>query len=597
MNTWQAISVRLAPVPDATVYDWAAGAVDFRRVPSYDTGFKGPYDPDLMPFWKEPVEATRSLDVREVVVCKCSRAGGTENLILNRLRYAVAVAPESCMYVTDSVENAESFMKNRIVRGLQLSTACSDRLTVAEATEHWIRFAAMDLRVSWCRSRATYKQDGWPLIFGDEVSTWPGFAPDQLRKRADMYPFHHIVFLSSPDPTRRGNPEHDPIVTLYTDTDRRQWMMPDPGAPGREFFFRFGGPDDADGIKWDEDAKRGDEWDLDAVRASAHYVTPAGARIENRDREEIMRTGAWKPTASARRADVRGYKVTAPMIPTAAGDFGELAARFLAAKHHIREDATKDDQQRNSIRVYFAEYWGEAFREEQIQPTENALADRETDYAQKAVNLSLGDQTKYGIMLTADVQKYHLWWCARVWEFDGAKVATSLLDFGTVPTFAGFDMVARESKARLVGIDIGYRNRASEVADYCADYTDQRDPRSACVLALAGSDSLSAGVTSLTVRDAREGRRQTGQALFCELTWAVDVFRTWMVELLNGVGGCSWYVPRGIGDTREGADYCRQVTSTRKIDGVWVPPRDGQDHLWDCECMQLVLARYDNLIR
>lgn len=595
--TWDVVSARLLPPSAATPWQWAADNVDFRRVPSYDTGFKGVYDPDLMPFWKEPVEQTTALDVREVAVCKCSRAGGTENLILNRLRYAVAVAPESCMYVTDSVENAESFMKGRIVRGLQLSEACEDRLRTAEATEHWIRFTAMDLRVTWCRSRATYKQDGYPLIFGDEVSTWPGFAPDQLRKRADMYPFHHIVFLSSPDPTRRGNPEHDPIVMLYADTDRRQWFMPDPGAPGKSFFFRFGGPDDADGIKWSPDAKCGDEWDLEAVRQSAHYITPAGTRIENSDREAIMRSGEWRPTATPKRADVRGYKVTAPMIPTSSGDFGELAARFLAAKYHLRSDATKEDQQRNSVRVYFAEYWGEAFREEQIQPSENALADRESDYALKSVNLSLGDGAQYGVMLTADVQKYHLWWDARVWEIKSSKVSTSLLDFGTVPTFAMFDAVARDCKARMVGLDIGYRNRASEVSDYCAEYTDQRDPRTACVMALLGSDSLTAGVTSLTVRDAREGRRQSGQALYCELTWAVDVFRTWMIELLNGVGGCPWYVPAGIGKTREGTDYCRQVTSTRKIDNVWVPPRDGQDHLWDCECMQLVLARYDNLIR
>jgi hypothetical protein len=179
---------------------------------------------------------------------------------------AVAVAPESCMYVTDSVENAEGFMKGRIVRGLKLAPVCAERLRECEATEHWLRFPAMDLRVSWCRSKAPYKQDGWPLIFGDEVSTWPAFAPDQLRKRADMYAFHHIVFASSPDPTRRGNPEHDPIIMLFADTDKRQWFMPDPGKKGKRFHYRFGGQDEPDGIKWPTECRRGDEWDLDAVR-------------------------------------------------------------------------------------------------------------------------------------------------------------------------------------------------------------------------------------------------------------------------------------------------------------------------------------------
>ena len=232
-SAWPIVAQVLQPPPSTTVYDWAAAHVDFRRVASYDTSFRGPYDPELMPFWKEPVEASRAIDVREVVVCKCSRAGGTENLILIRQRVAVGVAPETCMDVTDSVENAQSFMKGRIVRGLKLCTACAEKLAACEATEHWLRFAEMDLRVSWCRAKGTYKQDGWPLVFGDEVSTWPAFAPDQIRKRCDMYRFHHIIFLSSPDPTRRGNPEHDPIIMLFEDTDKRHWYMPDPGRKGK----------------------------------------------------------------------------------------------------------------------------------------------------------------------------------------------------------------------------------------------------------------------------------------------------------------------------------------------------------------------------
>lgn len=591
-----AVSQALLPPPETTVYDWAAANVDFRLITAYDTGFRGPFDPELMPFWKEPVEMTRAIDVREVVVCKCSRGGATENIMLNRLRYAVAVAPESCMYVTDSVENAEGFMKGRIVRGLKLAPVCAERLRGCEPTEHWLRFPAMDLRVSWCRSKAPYKQDGWPLIFGDEVSTWPAFAPDQLRKRADMYAFHHIVFASSPDPTRRGNPEHDPIIMLFEDTDKRQWFMPDPGKKGKRFHFRFGGQDEPDGIKWPAECRRGDDWDLDAVRQAAYYVTPTGARIENKDREKLMRLGEWRPTAAGKRADVRGYKVTAPMVPTAAGDFGELAARFLAARYHVREDATKEERNRNPLRVYFAEYWGEAHREEQIQPADETLADREDNYALKTIHLSL-DKAAYGVMMTADVQKHELFWSARVWEIAGAQVVTSLLDFGHVATFEDLDARAREVNARLLGIDIQYRNRAGEVGEYCARYTDPRDPRSTTVLALMGSDSLEATVLNLTVRDAREGRTRSGQAIYCELTWSTDVFRTWLVEMLNGLGGCQWKIPAKLGEDREGADYIRQVASTRKVDGVWVPPRHGQDHYFDCECMQLVLARYDNLIR
>jgi len=42
----------------------------------------------------------------------------------------------------------------------------------------------------------------------------------------------------------------------------------------------------------------------------------------------------------------------------------------------------------------------------------------------------------------------------------------------------------------------------------------------------------------------------------------------------------------------------RQVMSTHKVDGKWVRKRGHpDDHLFDCEAMQLAMARLDNLIQ
>jgi hypothetical protein len=103
-------------------------------------------------------------------------------------------------------------------------------------------------------------------------------------------------------------------------------------------------------------------------------------------------------------------------------------------------------------------------------------------------------------------------------------------------------------------------------------------------------------VTDIQIRDNYEGRKVAGgQSLFCEITFAVDVFRTWLVQLMEGGG--EWFVPSDIGESKTGIEYLRQVTSTKKVDGIWIPPRHGQDHGFDCETMQLVLARQDQLIR
>jgi hypothetical protein len=584
----------LSPRPLLHPMDWAAANIDYSRCPTYDTPYKARFDPSLFSFWRDPLADSVDPNIREVVVKKCSRAGGSETFLLTRARYGVACKPEPMAYYGADVVSVESFMQDRFIRGMELCDATAKVFRQARVTEGAIRFPTMDFRVKWARMKSAYKQDGYALILADEVATWPGFAADMLRKRADMYPFHHILFISSPDPTRPGNPETDPIIVLYAETDRRELFMPDPDAPGKTFFWQFGGADTSHGIKWPAEAKRGDDWDLDMVRAKAHYVTPAGSIVTNDMRTDLTAAGKWRATAKAERDDVRGYNVVAPMIPTASGDFGELAARFLSAKYRLRDDGTAEDRSRNPIRVYFAEYWAEAFREEQMVVSDDTLSDRQADYLLKTVYIQEDSQS--GVYCTVDVQKYHLWWLARVWGLRKSGTAWSaLLDFGNVAGFADMDSKLSEFSPALVGIDIGYQGRATEVGAYVAEYTDQYSPRDGRVFALRGSDSLQKSVAELIVRDNFEGRRASGQFLFPEITFATDVFRSALLDLLSGQS--DWFVPTDIGETRDGVEYLRQVTSTRKVDGVWIPPRHGQDHLFDCETMQLVLARQDQLLK
>ena len=48
--------------------DWMAQSIDYSRAPRYDTPFKGAFDPDLFPFWREPLEWATSTNIKEIVV-------------------------------------------------------------------------------------------------------------------------------------------------------------------------------------------------------------------------------------------------------------------------------------------------------------------------------------------------------------------------------------------------------------------------------------------------------------------------------------------------------------------------------------------------
>jgi hypothetical protein len=540
--------------------------------------------------------------IHEVVHRKCTRASGTEGA-LTFTRYCVVHEPQPMLYMTNDISNARIAAKERIKRGMELSPELIAAYARAEDTEFTITFSDMDLRVSWARNKGTYKQSGYQLVICDEASMWQSFAADMIRRRADMYRFHHILFLSSPDPTKKGDPDRDPIILLYEDTDRRKWFMPDPGKKRRKFYFVLSGGEGKKryGVIWPESAKHGDEWDLDQVRAEAYYLTEHGTKITEDMRMDLVRAGEWQPTAKAKRDDVRGYWTVGPMIPVDAGNFGELAARFLAAKYHLTDTGTKEERLHNSLRVYMAESWAEAHRETNVVARDDSLDDREATYSLGEVYVP--DGCGHGIILTLDVQKYHIWWLARVWSRNPQEdfaCCAALLDFGTKATFADIYGLIDDINPAWVGFDIGYNERRNEVRDFCAEFTPQGSVDQSNVVAMRGEDKDKMTVPIYPkIEDALEGRASHGGSnKYLALQWQTDIFRTWLVECVNGESTFEWCVPSDHGpDEKKWIDYPKQVLSTHKAGGKWIEPRHGQDHMFDIEAMQLVLARYGGIIQ
>ena len=569
-------------------WQWAADNVDYSRAKNYDTPYRGPFDPDLMPFWKQPLETSRDAMIREIVVLKASRCGYSENFLLTDLRYTMAREPEPTLYVTGKMDLATGFLDRRVKRGMRLSADLAEKYRAAKTVGQDIQLADMDFRATWSTSDTATKQDGWARVHADEVSLWGEFTVDMLRRRCAAYPFHHIIFGGSLNPERKGRPDQDPTLKLYEESDKRVWRMKDP-ATGNWFTFSL------DGIKWPEDCQTDDGWDLQRVAEEAWCETPDGTRIDEVDRMDVVRGGRWESTNP--KGIRRGYKVVALMVPFADCSFGQVAARFLSAKHRMHLTGTKSERTRNTLRTYFAEMWAEAHNDEQIVAKDESLIEREADYSLGSVYVPKG--YKHMTMFSSDVQKYHFWHLARVWsqnEKTGA-INTALLDYGNSASITDLDAVAADIKPDLMGLDIGYALRATEVGAYCANYTDQRAVDRSGVIALRGSDTLSKMPIDHQIRDAYEGGRSAGRALFYELTFSTDVFRTDLVDAINGESDVEWCVPNQHGDEqRWQRQYIKQVLSTRKVDGDWIVAGHGEDHLFDCEVMQMVLAQFAGLI-
>lgn len=580
---WGLVAELLRPRERLTVWQWAERNVDYSRIQNYDSPIHGPYRTDFMPFWKEPMEGFGDLNVREVICLKCTRIGATENLFLNAIRFAVGYSPRPTLYVTGDQMTAERFMERRLKRGLQLAESTAKALREARETQHDITFRTMDFQVAWPRSKGVWKQDGWACVICDELSLWPEYSADMARRRTDAYPFPHILMASSPDPSSKRPSDEDPIFVEYERGDMREWRCPDPA--GGEFTFEMGTEEGA-GLKWDPAAKREDgTWDLERVKRSAWYLTPGGARIENPQRMALVRAGRWVPTASGTAAPgCRSYKLTTFMSPFKAGDFGEIAVAFLVAKANGAR----------ALRTFLYEYLAEKWAEKKEDAGDDELFARRGEYRMgedpgPEMTAASGAEGRSELTFVAvDVQQTHLWYCVRRWwtgnEARNVDGDSALLAFGHAVEWDEIEAVADHWGAAKVVVDAGYEVRAPEVYEYALKCK---------ALPLRGSDGLKFAPLNTVMVDPWQGKKGAGGATIETITWDVNLFRSRLLQMMRGESRQRWMLPNDVP-----MSYIVQAGSTECVEGEWRRKRGrSQDHLFDCEAMQLVIAYKYKILR
>jgi hypothetical protein len=555
------LGVAFSPVDKRGPVEWAEANVDYSRAPSYDCEYKGPYRIDFMPYWREPMETVIDPAVREVIILKGSRVGCSENVLFTLMRWAVALRPQPMLYLNADQQSTEDILDRRVRRGFELSADTARKYRAARVREHETIFADCDVVARWPRSKSAFKSSGYPLIMADEFSTWPDFGWGMLAKRADNYTFAHIYAVSSPDPTSKRGSFDDPIFVEFDSTDQRYWFMPDP-TTGKPFKFEMAG------LKWDAQAKREDgSWDMRKVEESAHYVTPGGAIIEEARRMATVASGSWVATKEGppRR---RGYHLSAFYSPLENGRFGKIAVEFLTAKH----------KGPRHVRTFVYEYLAERWADELERVDAGAVEGRCADYGKGRVPstceaFNIWVPKEKSVIVTADVQKTYLPAVAREWIEGGDS---GLVDWVFAPDFDTLEAFANLHKAQWVGIDCGYAARAMEVFDYAVNYK---------ALPLRGSESLIVPLKRSYV-DPYEGRRGQGGTTLETWTFNTDVFKTWLMDMQRGQAPQKWHIYKN--PERE---YIRQVTSEEKADGAWrIRHGHTQNHLWDCEVMQIVVA-------
>lgn len=565
-------------------WQWNERYTDFALVPSYDTPFKVRYDANLFPYWKQPQEAITDPSRREIVVLKNSRAAVSENLLLNAIRFTVCNDPMPILYLGAQQEWTEKFHKERIVLGLRASRPSAAKLDRAELAGTTITFDDCSVTSGYPGSKSVTKGFGFGLVLGDEVSTWAQYTADMIRKRTDTYRYAHIVLVSSPDPQQNRPSDKDPIFVEYESGDCRKWHMPDPKT-GELFAYEMGAKDTLYGLKWDQGAKRGDgTWDLDRVKASAHYVTPSGTRIDEADRFRIAKEaeasgGGWVATNANGVPGKLSYHINAFYMPFRSCEFGNIAASFLEA---VRKGP---EFHRVFVYEYLAERWyGEKLiTEESVVKERQTSVPRRTRFSQSDQYKTLMAGRKTFVPMTVDVQLKrrvdNLYWEVSEWGDSGDSCR---IDYGTASTWDEIAGYARRYGVSMckhgpaIFIDNSYEDRADEVFEQCTAGVLRGS------VPMYGRANLKE-LIRIRNEDPYEKTARAGRAIPM-ITFNPNRIKNVLWQLMGGTHERMWLLPSG-----DISDLLLHYSGEVCIDREWKELR--KDIHWkDCAVMSLVAA-------
>ena len=552
MNTWQ----------------WAEKNVVFSK--AYPTSKPGPYDPNYLPFLKEPQEDLNNFDVSKIVFLKNSQAGVSENLLINPIRYTVACDPAPVMYVGAQRELTEAFFNERIKPALRDCKETYRYFKNAKVTEHEIYMHHMMIAVTWAKSVAGLKSRPVKLVLADEVSVWPEDSIGKLEKRADTYPDSKIVIVSAPEPKKGQSSDKDPIFREFENSDQRYFMMPDPET-GELFKFEMGfkkkkeSRESKHGLKWSDKARRADgTWDLEKVRSTAHYLTPCGTVIKSSQKNVLVLQGKWVPT---KKNKTRGYHINCFYMPWV--DFGDIAVKFL--------ESTKS---KAALRVFVLEWLAEKWRETVEVANESEIKRHERDYerGQHHSKLDMFKEfyinKKTVVYTTADVQKYDLWTVTREWVEGGDS---GLIDYRKVLRFSDIDAIAREHNAEQVLIDSKYPERRQEVYEASMSLN---------FIPTKGHDSRLSQTWLQRYINPYEGTAKKSPESLMIYIFDTYHYKAQLMGRIKGEIKTGWWVFAGVDRT-----YRQQMISEEKVDGKYVLRSGHKDnHLWDCEVLQVLAA-------
>ena len=435
----------------------------------------------------------------------------------------------------------------------------------------------MPLVINGANSQSKLQSKPIRWLFLDEVRNYPAGAFEMVSKRTRAFWNARKVLISTP------NDVDDHVDRAFKEGDQRIYLIACPEC-GERHELEF------ENLKWvtDETTYRDNKWDFDALTPTIRYVCPkCQAELPDRPdiRKQIANSGIWKatnPDAPTQKVSFRWSALLPPWVRWA-----DLVQEFLAARAAMKVGSVEP------FKTFRCESLG--------LPWSTELSEEETEIdLAKHDDAWPWDGEKYRFA-TVDVQKDHYYFLVRAWAEDGQS---RLVHWAKPTSFEDLEALRIEHKVEkhLLFIDSGYS--ANRVYSACNQYGWT------CLKGGAAKDFTHKSRDGKTIKrafsqkiqiDPGQGTSKQGRLKTVPLFhWSNPTCKDILANLRDGKGA-EW-----LAYSEAGEDYEAQMFSERKVQRhdragqavyEWRKIGKRANHLWDCECMQVVAALMGRVLR
>jgi len=311
-----AVVRHLVPERRLSVSTW----LDKHRVMGlgYPSAYTGPWRTAFTPYLREPMDAFNDPAVKTMVLLFASQIGKTEAM-LGMLMQGYGADPGPCMWVMPTLDDVESFSKERLVSALKTCDVLHVGSTRSRTSGDAVRQKRINgLPLVLVGSNSTSGLASRPIqrLFCDEIDVFETTAegdPLELASQRTLS-FRRSKKVFSSTPRIKGASR---IEDLYERSDRRELFAPCPRC-GEHFVVRWRH------VRWLEgDASTAHIEHLENPGPCGHPACPkdrcslekpgCGGRIEDSERGPMFAAAQWRATAPV--SSTRGYRVWAVVAP------------------------------------------------------------------------------------------------------------------------------------------------------------------------------------------------------------------------------------------------------------------------------------------